>query len=85
MAKKKKVLGDHKLYRNAGISELVFEGQVFEPGSEFRATLPPEQEMQLLAGGHLEVLQDQSAAADKAQSERTGGEKTDASARTKSQ
>lgn len=56
--------GAQKLYRNAGASQLVFEGVTMEPGSEFRATLPPEQEQQLLLGGHLEILEDQSAKAD---------------------
>ncbi len=59
--------GNQKLYRNAGASELVFEGVAMEPGSEFHATLAPEQEMQLLQGGHIEILQDQTTKADKAQ------------------
>jgi len=65
----KKATGAQKLYRNAGASELVFEGQVMEPGSEFRATLTPEHEQQLLGGGHIEILEDQSKAADKAQAD----------------
>ena len=63
----KKATGAQKLYRNAGITELVFEDTPIEPGAEFRATLTPEHEMQLLQGGHLEILEDQSTAADQAQ------------------
>lgn len=70
----KKALGDQKTYRNAGVSTLCFEGQDFEPGSEFKATLPPEQEMLLLQGGHLEIVQDQSASADRAQAAEADGE-----------
>lgn len=65
----KKSTKDQKLYRNAGVSTLVFEGQDFEPGSEFRASLDPDQELQLLTGGHIEILEDQSARADRAQAE----------------
>ena len=65
----KKPTKDQKLYRNAGVSTLIFEGEEFEPGSEFRATLDPDHELQLLSGGHLEILEDQSARADRAQAE----------------
>ena len=61
--------GSQKKYRNAGVSTLEFEGQSLEPGSEFLATLEPHHEQQLLIGGHLEILEDQSAKADKAQAE----------------
>lgn len=63
----KKASGDQKLYRNAGVSFLVLEGVEIEPGAEFRATLDPAHEAQLLEGGHVEILQDQSARADAAQ------------------
>lgn len=65
----KKTTGAQKLYRNAGASELVFEGQVMEPGAEFRVTLTPEHEQQLLTGGHIEILEDQSKTADAAQAD----------------
>lgn len=68
----KKATGDQKLYRNAGVSGLVFEGVEFEPGSEFTATLDADQEMHLVAGGHLEILQDQSTSADRAQAAAEG-------------
>jgi len=74
----KKPSSDTKLYRNAGVSPLVFEGQEMEPGSEFRASLDPDLETQLLAGGHIEILEDQSAKADRAQAE-AAGEDPDAS------
>lgn len=60
----KKTSKDQKLYRNAGVSFLVLEGVEIEPGAEFRATLDPHHETQLLQGGHLEILEDQSAKAD---------------------
>lgn len=63
MAKK----GDQKKYRNAGGTDLVFEGVTLHPGDEFLATLDPDHELQLLQGGHIEILQDQSTAADEAQ------------------
>jgi hypothetical protein len=66
--------GSQKKYRNAGVSTLNFDGTDLEPGSEFLATLPPEQEMLLLQGGHLELLQDQSVAADRAQAAAADGE-----------
>ena len=66
--------GTQKKYRNSGVSTLEFEVIPMEPGSEFEATLDPEQEMQLMLGGHLEILQDQSAAADKAQAAAADGE-----------
>lgn len=68
----KKPTSDTKLYRNAGVSPLVFEGEEMEPGSEFRASLDPDLETQLLAGGHIEILEDQSAKADRAQAEAAG-------------
>lgn len=71
----KKPTSDQKLYRNAGVSSLMIEGVEMEPGSEFRATLDPEFETQMLSGGHLELLQDQSERADQAQAraaEQTG-------------
>ena len=75
----KKPTSDQKLYRNAGVSPLVFEGQEMEPGSEFRATLTPEHELQLLTGGHIEILQDQSPRADRAQAEAAGEDVDDSS------
>lgn len=65
----KKATGSQKLYRNAGTTELVFEGVIMEPGAEFEVTLTPEHETQLIAGGHIEVLRDQSAKADRAQAQ----------------
>lgn len=70
----KKPSSDMKLYRNAGVSPLVFKGEEMEPGSEFRASLDPDLETQLLAGGHIEILEDQSAKADQAQAEAAGEE-----------
>lgn len=75
----KKPSSDTKLYRNAGVSPLVFEGKEMEPGSEFRASLDPDLETQLLAGGHIELLEDQSDKADRAQAE-TAGEVTETEA-----
>ena len=65
----KKATGSQKLYRNAGVTELVLEDKVMEPGSKFLASLSPEQEIQFLQGGHIEILQDQSARADQAQAQ----------------
>jgi hypothetical protein len=45
-----------------------------EPGSEFLASLDPEQEMHWITGGHIEILQDQSAAADRAQAAEADGD-----------
>ena len=60
---------DKKLYRNAGVTHLVIEGEDIAPGDEFRAQLSPEFEMQMFTGGHLELLQDQSRRADEAQAQ----------------
>ena len=67
MAKEKKATGDKKRYRNAGVTELVIEGKSINPDDEFEASLDPVYEMQMLAGGHLEILRDQSSAADQAE------------------
>lgn len=64
---KKKPTGDHKRYRNAGVTTLVIENKEINPGDEFEASLDPDYETQMFAGGHLELLQDQSSAADEAQ------------------
>lgn len=64
---KKKPTGDHKRYRNSGVTTLVIEGKELNPGDEFEASLDPDFETQMFAGGHLEMLQDQSRAADEAQ------------------
>jgi len=63
----KKKLGSHKLYRNEGVSQLLIEGKEINPGQEFEAALDPDYEMQMLMGGHLVVLRDQSVRADQAQ------------------
>ena len=65
----KKAGGPLKLYRNEGVSTLVIEGKELHPGDEFRAALEPEFEMQMLMGGHLVILEDQSVAADQAQAQ----------------
>ena len=77
----KKAAGGLKLYRNAGVSPLVYEGEEMEPGSEFRAALDPDLEVQLLAGGHIEILEDQSAKADRAQAEAAGEEPVESTGR----
>lgn len=69
MAKKS---GNQKTYRNEGVTQLVFEDQEIDPGTEFRATLEPTHEMQLLAGGHISIVQDQSVAADREQATEAG-------------
>lgn len=66
---KKKATGSQKRYRNSGVTTLVIEGQEINPDDEFTATLDPDYELQMFMGGHLELLQDQSSAADKAQAE----------------
>lgn len=58
MAKKKPTSG-HKRYRNAGIGQLVIEGNTIEPGDEFVAVLDPVFEGQMFMGGHLELVDDQ--------------------------
>jgi hypothetical protein len=68
----KKPTSEKKLYRNAGVTTLVIEGQDMEPDSQFEASLDPAYEMQMLQGGHLEILRDQSAKADEAQAEAAG-------------
>lgn len=65
--------GDKKLYRNAGVSTLHIGDELIEPGAEFTASLQPEFETQLLMGGHLELLKDRSAAADKAEADAAEG------------
>ena len=70
---KGKATGSQKKYKNTGVTTLVFEGVEMEPGSEFEATLDPDHELQLLTGGHLEILQDQSSRADRAQAEAAEG------------
>ena len=67
MATKRKAGGPSKRYRNSGVSTLVIEGVDINPGDEFNASLEPEYEMQMFVGGHLELLEDQSDAADQAQ------------------
>lgn len=61
-----------KRYRNDGASQLVIDGQEINPGDEFTGQLTPELEMQLTIGGHISILEDQSASADKAQAEAAG-------------
>jgi hypothetical protein len=56
MAKKLKDATAQKLYHNVGASELVFDGVTHVPGSRFRTTMPAHQELQLLQGGHIEVV-----------------------------
>jgi hypothetical protein len=68
----KKPSSAQKLYRNAGVTTLVIEGKDMEPDSEFEASLDPDYEMQMLQGGHLEILRDQSAKADEAQASEAG-------------
>ncbi len=68
----KKPTHDQKLYRNAGVTTLVIEGKEMEPDSQFEASLDPAYEMQMLQGGHLEILRDQSAKADQEQAEAAG-------------
>ena len=77
----KKPTSDTKLYRNEGAAPLVFEGEQMEPGSEFRASLDPDLELQLLAGGHIVILEDQSAKADKAQADTAGEESANSETR----
>ena len=55
MAKSQKSQGDQKKYRVSGASQLVIEGQEFNPGDEFVASLEPTYEAQMLMGGHLEL------------------------------
>lgn len=66
-------LGSEKLYRNAGVSEVIIEDIIMSPGDEFRASLDPHFEGQMLAGGHLEILEDQSQEADEAQAAEAEG------------
>ena len=68
-ASKTRTNASQKLYRNAGASPLVFEGIQMEPGDEFYVTLDPVHETQLIQGGSLEILKDQSAEADRLQEE----------------
>lgn len=67
-----KKAGDKKRYRNAGVSQLILEGVEINPGDEFETFLEPHHETQLLMGGHIELLKDQSEAADRAQAEEAG-------------
>lgn len=68
----KKQGGDMKKYRNEGASQLVIEGEEINPGTEFMASLSPEFEEQMFAGGHLSLVSDQSSAADEAQAASEG-------------
>jgi hypothetical protein len=70
----RRAAGAQKKYRNAGVSTLEVDGIDMEPGSEFLASLDPEQEMHWITGGHIEILQDQSAAADRAQAAEADGD-----------
>jgi hypothetical protein len=63
----RKATGEQKTYRNEGASQLLIEGQEINPGDEFKASLDPLFETQMLGGGHLVILADQSKAADEAQ------------------
>ena len=60
---------DQKLYQNTGVSILEIEGEELEPGAEFYADLDPVFEQPMLMGGHLSLLQDRSAKADRADAE----------------
>lgn len=60
----KKSSGDKKRYVVSGVTTLLIDGVRLEPGSEFEASLDQTFEEQMLMGGHLEVLIDQSQAAD---------------------
>jgi hypothetical protein len=64
--------GEMKLYRNTGVTALVPDGVRCEPGSEFRAQLDPDLEMQWLVGGHIEILQDQTEKADRQEAAAAG-------------
>lgn len=68
-----KTKSDQKKYRNEGVTELIIEGVVIRPGDEFTATLEPHFEEQMLVGGHLSLLADQGAAADRAQADAADG------------
>lgn len=74
MAKGNKKMGAQKLYRNEGVTQLLIEGKEINPGQEFEASLDVDYEMQMLMGGHLVVLRDQSTRADQAQAAAAEGE-----------
>lgn len=69
---------DKKRYRVSGVKDLLLDGKELFPGDEFEAALPPVYEGQMLAGGHLELIE----AAPKGRKKTDGDTDTDTDATT---